>query len=272
MMCLMCLGNSFILRALGKRRSPAVMLALSACSVVSVSLHSAPLYAAEYPAELNWSGRVTLTMPVSGVVESIAVQAGQKVKKGALLAHLDASVYKAGVAETRADMDRLAEEQADAKLDLERVQELYARTVASTTELNAAKLRFARANAGLAAAQARVERARHLLAETELRAPFDALILQRHAEPGTVIAGQCQPAPILTIAQADQLVARALLDGKQAASVRWGSAAEVLLPGAVLPAKVHALVAGPDQRYSLEVAIPASDAVYSGQAVHIRLP
>jgi hypothetical protein len=54
----------------------------------------------------------------------------------------------------------LSEEQADATRDLERVRELYARTVASTTELDAAKLRHARASSGLAAAQARVERSR----------------------------------------------------------------------------------------------------------------
>lgn len=228
--------------------------------------------AAEYPALLDWSGRVTLTLPVSGVLESVAARAGQSIRKGELLASLNPALFKAGVAEARADMDRLGEEQADATRDLERVRELYARTVASTTELDAAKLRHARASSGLAAAQARVERARQLLADAELRAPFDALVLQRHAEPGLVITSQCQPAAVLTIARADQLIARARLDATQAQSVKPGDAAEVVLAESSLPGQVSAIAASPDQHYEIEVAIPRLSGLLPGASARLRLP
>jgi hypothetical protein len=42
---------------------------------------AAPTRAAEYPALLDWSGRVTLTLPVSGVLESVAARAGQSVRR-----------------------------------------------------------------------------------------------------------------------------------------------------------------------------------------------
>lgn len=228
--------------------------------------------AVEYPAKLDWSGRVTLTFPVSGVVEQVFSQPGQRVAKGEVLASLEATLFKAGVAEARAEMDRLAEEHADAKRDLERVQELYARTVASTTELDAARLRFARVNAGHAAAHARVERARRLLAESELRAPFDALILQRHAEPGLVITSQCQPAVMFTVARADELIARAQLTPVQALGLQPGGEAEVLLEGVSLKHKVQALTVDAEHRYSLEVAIPRAAKSMPGQPASIRLP
>ena len=60
--------------------------------------------AAEYPALLDWSGRVTLTLPVSGVLESVAARAGQSIRKGELLASLNPALFKAGVAEARADV------------------------------------------------------------------------------------------------------------------------------------------------------------------------
>jgi RND family efflux transporter MFP subunit len=229
-------------------------------------------HAAEFPATLDWSGRTSLTLPVSGIVDQVFAQAGQRVGKGEVLASLDATLFKAGVAEQRADMDRLTEEQADAKRDLDRVQELYARTVASTTELDAAKLRFARVSSGLAAVQARVERARRQLAESELRAPFDAVILQRHAEPGLVITSQCQPAVMFTVARADELIARAQLTSAQAVGLQPGGEAEVMLEERSVNSTVRALTVDAEHRYSLEVAIPRTAKSMPGQPASIRLP
>ncbi|PIV87497.1 MAG: hypothetical protein COW48_11270 [Hydrogenophilales bacterium CG17_big_fil_post_rev_8_21_14_2_50_63_12] len=112
---------------------------------LSLALVAGNALALDLPATLDWSGRVSLTLPVAGVIEQVNVQAGQTVKKDTLLATLNPTLFKAGVAETRADLDRLIQEEADATRDLDRVKELYARTVSSTTELDAAKLRHARA-------------------------------------------------------------------------------------------------------------------------------
>lgn len=248
-------------------RSGKPLLLLLACTFAAFSVQ-----AVEHQAVLDWSARVALTLPVSGVLERVSVQAGQIVRKGELLASLDPALFKAGVVETRADTDRLGEEQADAKRDLDRVQELYARTVASTTELDAAKLRFARANSGLAAAQARLERARRLLADAELRAPFDALILARHAEPGLVITSQCQPAAVVTVARADELIARAQISAAQAVGLRLGSEAEVALADEILAGKVQAIAVGDDNRVRLDVVVPRRAGLLVGQAVRIRVP
>ncbi len=235
------------------------------------SLSSLSVHAAEFPAVLDWSGRVALTLSVSGILDSVAAHAGQRVGKGELLASLEPTLLKAGVAEARADMDRLNEEQAEAKRDLDRVRELYARTVASTTELDAANLRFARVGSGLAAAQARVERARRLLVETELRAPFDAIVLQRHAEPGLVISSQCQPAPVFTVARAGELIARAQIVPEQAMGMRLGDVVEVSIAGAVLPGKIQAISVDSANRYTLDVSVLRSDSLSPGQAASIRL-
>ncbi len=228
--------------------------------------------AAEFPATLDWSGKVSLTLSVSGVLDNVAARSGQTVRKGEVLASLEPTLFKAAVAESRADLDRLTEEHADARRDLDRVQELYARTVSSTTELDAAKLRFARAQSGLAAAQARVERARRLLAESELRAPFDALILARHGEPGLVITSQCQPSAVFSVARADELAARAQLEAGQAGLVRLGGEADVVVGGKSVKGKVTGLSALADGRYSLEVAIPRNAGMLAGQPASVRLP
>lgn len=231
-----------------------------------------PAGAGEYEAVLEWSGRVGLSFPVSGVIDAVSARPGQTVRKGELLASLEPTVFKAGVAESRADLDRLSEEQADAARELERVRELYARTVSTTTELDAARLRFARAQSGLAAAQARVERARRLLAQAELRAPFDALILARPGEPGMVISSQCQPAIVYSVARVDELIARAQLDAGQAGSLRLDGEAEVVVGEKPVKGRVAGLTTLPDGRYALEVAIPRQAGMLAGQPASISLP
>lgn len=227
--------------------------------------------AADIAARLDWSGRVSLTLPVAGVLERVDVQAGQTVKRDELLAALNATLYKAGIAETRADLDRLGQDAADAGRDLERVTELYARTVASTTELDAAKLRHARAQAGLAAAQARMEKARRQLVESELRAPFDAVVLARHGEPGQVITIPCQPAAVVSLARADEWLARAPIDAAQAASLRLGDEADVQVASQTVKGRIRALTAQAEGRVLLDVALPRASGTWAGQAANIRL-
>lgn len=228
--------------------------------------------AAELPTRLDWSGRVDLAVPVAGVVQIVEVRPGQVVKKDALLAALDLTPYKAGVAEARADLDRLSEEDADARRDLDRVKELYARTVASTTELDAANLRMARASSGLASAQARVERARWQLAVAELRAPFDLQVLSRQAEPGLVVANQCQPTVLFSVARADQLLARVELDAGQAAALTIGAGVELLANGREHKAHIQSLVPRADGQWLVEVVVARSEGLHPGKAATVRLP
>ncbi|MEW5771356.1 MAG: efflux RND transporter periplasmic adaptor subunit [Pseudomonadota bacterium] len=235
-------------------------------------LIAADLQAAEFPAVLDWSGQVALAMPVTGVVETVAAKPGQRLKRGELMAGLNQTVYKAGVAEARAELDRLGEEEAEAKRDLERVQELYARTVSATTELDAARLRHARAASGLAMAQARLEKARRQLAESELRAPFDAVVLARMAEPGLVAATPCQPNPLFNVARDDEILARATLDAEQAARVRLGGKAVVEAAGGSRTGEVRGLGHLGQGKYALEVAIGRDGRLLAGQPATIRLP
>jgi RND family efflux transporter MFP subunit len=142
---------------------------------------------------------VELTTRVSGVVSEVLVDTGTKVRKGQVLLRLDPTVHRARVDEAKAEHTRFIEEEAEARRDLDRVQELYSRTVTSTTELDTAKMRYIRAKAGLDAATARLIIAEKNLADTELRAPFSGVVTQRLAEPGVVVAAECQPKTLLLI-------------------------------------------------------------------------
>ncbi len=142
---------------------------------------------------------VELTTRVSGVVETVLVKPGQRVKKGAVLLRLDRTILQARLDEATAEHARAQADEADARREQERAQELFNRTVSSTSELDAATLRHARAQAALSAAQARRVIAQKNLQDAELRAPFDGVVSAVPGAPGTVVAADCQPRPLVVL-------------------------------------------------------------------------
>lgn len=151
---------------------------------------ASPLWAAD---------AVVLTTRVSGVVETMLVKPGQRVKKGAVLLRLDRTVLQARLDEAAAEHARAQADEADAKRELERAQELFDRTVSSATELEVAALRHARAQAALSATQARRVIAQKNLQDAELKAPFDGVVSAVPGGPGTVVAADCQPRPLVIL-------------------------------------------------------------------------
>lgn len=227
--------------------------------------------AADLNGVLGWSERVDLSLSVSGVIDQVTAHPGQKVQAGDLLLTLNPTLFKARVAEARAEAERMTEEEAEAKRDVDRAKELYARTVSSTTELDAAQLRHARARTGLEAAQARLEMARRLLAESELRAPFPAVILDSRARPGMAVAAQCQPPVLLSLARADRLSASAPIPAELAAQVSPGMTMQVLADGRSHGGEVTALRYLDEGGYRLEVSLPRSKGLRPGMAATLRL-
>jgi Multidrug resistance efflux pump len=142
---------------------------------------------------------VELTTRVSGVVESVLVEPGQRVAKGSVLLRLDDTVLRARLDEATAEAARAQADADDAGREQGRAQELFDRTVSSSSELEAAALRLARAQAALAAAQARLAIARRNLADAELRAPFDGVVKSVPGAPGSVVAADCQPRTLVVL-------------------------------------------------------------------------
>lgn len=162
-----------------------------AVTLAGVWLASAnPLWAAD---------KVELTTRVSGVVVDVLVKPGQRVKKGTVLLRLDRTVLQARLDEAIAEQARAQADEADAKRELERSQELFDRTVSSTSELEAATLRHVRAQAALSGANARRVIAQKNLQDAELKAPFDGVVSAIPGRPGTVVAADCQPKPLVIL-------------------------------------------------------------------------
>jgi len=228
--------------------------------------------AADLDGVLQWSRRIELTVPVSGVVASVAVQAGERVTKGTVLMSLDADPFAAAVRQAEAQRTLRKVERDEAARDAKQAQDLYDRTVLSTVELENAKNKLTRAEANLKAAGAALETARYRLRVSQLRAPFDAIILSRHAEPGQSIAAELKPPVLFVIAASGEYTVQARVSAESAAGVKVGQEAMVKVNSKTHQARVRAVThdpAGGKEPFVVEAVFTTGETLRAGHSARI---
>lgn len=146
--------------------------------------------------------RATVAAEVIGRVLEVRVEEGQTVRKGEILAILDATLARAElqsaqarVSATKADVAAIESDLAEAKRVLERTQALKQSAFASDASLTAAQSRvttlqgrLAQANAMRVSSQRDTERAAGQLERFEIRAPFTGVVVDRAAQAGEIIS------------------------------------------------------------------------------------
>ena len=240
-------------------------------------LNAPAALATDVAAILQWSQRVEMALPVSGVVQSVSVNVGDSVRKGQPLLRLDMTAFEAKVAESRAAAGRLKADLAEARRDLERVQELYNRTVIATSELDQAKLRHARAKGLYEEALARLKQEGKNLEDAVMRAPFDAYVVGREVEPGQVVASSLKPQTLLVLAKAGEMLARFKLYDTQITQLKPNQAVTVEANGQSYQGKISVIglepLPGKDEAvYPVDVVFYPKTQMRAGTPVKVRLP
>ncbi len=159
---------------------------------------------------------------ITGYIEAIAVDIGDPVRKGGVLAVLivpemetELQRVKVDVPAARSRLDRARAEEELAALTHERLAGLYevepGAVTAQEVDMARAHLKSARAQVGIAKADLNVKKAEvssleALLAYSQIEAPFDGVITKRNDHPGALSrAGVSDQEPILHIARTDRL-------------------------------------------------------------------
>jgi multidrug resistance efflux pump len=171
----------------------------------------------------------------------------------------------------------LAAEVEEAKRDLDRVQGLYQRTVVSTTDLDQAKLRVVNSLSMLAEARARLRLNQKALDETSIRAPFDAVVVLRQAEPGLSVAAGLQPQMLLTLARSGEMIARTHLSSPQMDKLKTGQTLTVSVAGINYNGKIKTLGLEPikineESVYPVDVIFSSKETLRAGSPALVKLP
>jgi membrane fusion protein, multidrug efflux system len=212
-----------------------------------------------FDATLQWVKRAPLSTPLSGIISEIKVDKGDVVKKGQVLARLDARAYEQEVQAAEARRQRARAHLAEAKRELARVQALYDQVLIASHELEQSKTALLAAEAEVADAEAALARARLELEYTQIRAPFDGRILMREIEIGQSIRNHCHSQTLFILA-APGLIARAWLTAEQMQTVQIGQRAQIEYQDQSYPATLTHIAWEADvdsALYALEAAFDA---------------
>lgn len=174
-----------------------------------------------------------LAFKVGGVISRLAVNEGDAIRAGQVLAELAAAEVDAQVTQAR-------EQAAKATRDLARAEDLFARGLIARQPLEDARTAADISGAQLAAAEFNRDHAR-------IVAPGNGVVLRRLAEPGeTVAAGT----PILVVASTGRgWVLRAGVPDRLAVQLRKGDPARVVInawPELELPGRILEIAAASD--------------------------
>lgn len=214
------------------------------------------------PTSVEADQQAKLYSKVSGYLESISVDIGDRVRDGQLLAKIDVpeivnqhSEAEAGLAVAEADRSRTKAE-LDSAAAQSKLQELtYDRLKAVRTaqpdvlaqqevdeamtesEVAAARVeeivgRILQIDSKINQLQATVQRLETMLGFAEIRAPFDGVVTERFVDPGALLQAATSndsAQPILTVAKVDKVRLAIDVPESEAPHVRVSSGATIMI-------------------------------------------
>ena len=152
-----------------------------------------------------------VTSQVAALVSEVAYDVGASVKKGDLIVKLDDDNARLALARARAALKALEAQLVEARARAANGEELLERNFISDEELIARQAALAVVEANRDGQKVAVAVAELELSRTNITAPFDAIVLKRHAQVG----GYVQPGtPIVTLTQSKNREIEAEVDAR----------------------------------------------------------
>jgi RND family efflux transporter MFP subunit len=226
-------------------RRAAIFALVAALAPVSVS-------AQEFDCIIEARQTVDIRSPVEGLIESVAVERGQVVRKGQVVVQLESGPERATLAIAKSKAEQTGPlKAAEAKLDLARKKETRAEELARQNFISPNALEEARTERSLAESEVKVARENQKLAELDvarasellnmrtIRSPITGVVVERFMKAGE-FANSSVKDPILKLAEIDPLHVEVILPAKLYGDIRRGDKAEVLpeTPAKQFPAVV----------------------------------
>jgi RND family efflux transporter MFP subunit len=141
------------------------------------------------PAEFRPYAEVALHAKVSGYVSKMAVDFGDTVKAGELLATLEVPELQAELVNARAAAEKAEADHTNAHLIYMRLQTVNREhpNLVAQQDLDTSEANDQTTEAAIAAAQADVTKFETMVGYTRITAPFDGVVTHRYVDPGTLI-------------------------------------------------------------------------------------
>ena len=174
---------------------------------------------------------IGIAAQASGVIMGVDVKAGQTVKAGDMLFHLDSRESEAQLAIKVSAVQVAKTALAEAQHELSLWEKVADSRAVSIDELSKKRYAAQMREAELKRAEAEANAARTQLSLLEVRAPVDGQILQLNARPGEFAPAQALSTPLILMGNITPLHLRIDVDENDAWRVPLGAPAEALVRG-----------------------------------------
>jgi len=209
---------------------------------------------------------VTLATRIMGRITRVHASEGDVVSDGQVIVEIDDTEYRARLKSTEAAEDRAQAELAHRKRVMNRLEQLMSSNAIAQDVIDEAAYRLEVARANLKMAQAEIETVRSTLAETQIRAPFDAVVISKYAEIGLVT----QPGePLYEVQDQSRLKFRARVKERDLAHIKLNDKAQInitALGDEPVGATVIRIIPHGDDRHTfiIELSLPNKPGLYPG--------
>jgi RND family efflux transporter MFP subunit len=213
-----------------------------------------PAHAQERDFDCMIEARQTIDIrtPVEGLIEKVAVERGEAVKRGQVIVTLESGPERAALAIAKSKSDQLGAVRAgEARVNLSRQKEMRAEELARQNFISPNALEEARTERMLAESELKVaresqklselevQRANEVLAMRTVRSPVNGVVVDRYLKTGEFATTNVKE-PILRLAEVDPLNVEVILPASLYGEIKRGDRAEVLpeTPARTFPATV----------------------------------
>ena len=125
---------------------------------------------------------------ISGLVEVVRFEEGQRVEKGQILVELGSEILRKRMQAVRSSYEQVLSELEIARIDLKRREKLFRKKSISEQSYDENRYRVIGSEKRAASLNAQVEQLGIELEKKAIRAPFDGVVIKRHVDRGEWIS------------------------------------------------------------------------------------
>ncbi|GAB4227540.1 MAG: efflux RND transporter periplasmic adaptor subunit [Chlamydiales bacterium] len=207
--------------------------------VIQVHYQDQYHYNKEFIGQVEAQQKSAIGFELTGVIETILVEEGDRVVKNEVLARLDTKRLNAELKEAKATLNRSKAEAELAQTTFKRTEEALAENAVSAQELDEAKEKKESAQAQVEVNEARVETIEIKIDKSTLFAPYEGIIIRRFVDEGVVInPGE----KVLEVQKTGPLDIRVGVTPEVARQLKLGEVYKLEILDMEVPAKIYSIL------------------------------
>ena len=220
---------TFVIAALpaaaGCRRSEAEPTQAKPEAAAPIAVKQAEAQPLKVPRVLTLSGSLIgseeakVAAGAAGKVLATYIERGSVVRKGAVLVKLDARALGAQAQEAAAQVESAKAQEAQAKLDCARTEQMLQKGAISKADYDKAHTACESTKWSVSAAEARRTLTAEALRDTEIRAPFSGMVIERFVTAGEYVRPD---SPVVSLVDVDALRVELTVPEADVATIRQG--------------------------------------------------